>query len=137
MVGLQETDGDVVKGEEMNTGTKLRTILIIATCLNTALMATDVTGFHNAVLDTIYTWMSIILNFIIVALATYFNNDYTPIASKHTGRMRLEKAQQAGLIDGEDFTDEPEPDEDGEDLDEDEANAEDIDDGPDDGDDHE
>lgn len=121
----------------MNTGTKLRTILIIATCLNTALMATDVTGFHNAVLDTIYTWASIILNFVIVALATYFNNDYTQIASEHTGRMRLEKAQQAGLIDGEDFFDEPEPDEDGEDLDEDEANAEDIDDGPNDGDDHE
>lgn len=118
----------------MNLGTKLRTILIIATCLNTALMATDVTGFHNAVLDTIYTWASIILNFVIVALATYFNNDYTRIASEHTGQMRLEKAQNSGDIHGEDFLDEPEPDEDGEDLDEDEANAEDIDDGPDDGD---
>ncbi len=117
----------------MNTGTKLRTILIIATCLNTALMATDVTGFHNAVLDTIYTWASIILNFIIVALATYFNNDYTPIAAEHTGRMRLEKAQNAGIINGEDFTDDPQPDEDGEDLDEDEANTPDIDDGPEDG----
>ena len=120
----------------MNTGTKLRTILIIATCLNTALMATDVTGFHNTVLDAIYTWMSIILNFIIVALATYFNNDYTQIASEHTGRMRLEKEQNAGIIHGEDFTDEPEEDEeeDGDGLDPDEADAEDIDDGPNDAD---
>lgn len=120
----------------MNLGTKLRTILIIATCLNTALMATDVTGFHNAVLDTIYTWMSIILNFIIVALATYFNNDYTQIASEHTGRMRLEKEQNAGIIHGEDFTDEPEEDEEegGDGLDPDEADADDIDDGPNDAD---
>ena len=120
----------------MNLGTKLRTILIIATCLNTALMATDVTGFHNAVLDTIYTWASIILNFIIVALATYFNNDYTQIASEHTGRMRLEKEQNAGIIHGEDFTDEPEEDEeeDGDGLDPDEADADDIDDGPNDAD---
>ena len=120
----------------MNTGTKLRTILIIATCLNTALMATDVTGFHNAVLDTIYTWASIILNFIIVALGTYFNNDYTQIASKHTGEMRLEKEQNAGIIHGEDFTDEPEEDEeeDGDGLDPDEADADDIDDGPNDAD---
>ena len=120
----------------MNLGTKLRTILIIATCLNTALMATDVTGFHNAVLDAIYTWMSIILNFIIVALATYFNNDYTQIASEHTGRMRLEKEQNAGIIHGEDFTDEPGEDEeeDGDGLDPDEADTEDIDDGPNDAD---
>ena len=70
-------------------------------------------------------------------LAWYYNMPTSEENRKHTGEMRLEKAQQAGLIDGEDFTDEPEPDEDGEDLDEDEADAEDIDDGPDDGDDHE
>lgn len=92
----------------MNLGTKLRTIFIIATCLNTALMATDVTGFHNAVLDTIYTWASVILNFVIVALATYFNNDYTEIACKHTGAMRLEKEQMKGIITGENFFDEAE-----------------------------
>lgn len=62
----------------MNLGTKLRTILAIATSLNTALMATDLTGFNNHTLDTIYTVVSIILNFIIVACVTYYNNDYTP-----------------------------------------------------------
>lgn len=62
----------------MNFGTKLRTILAIATSLNTALMATDLTGFNNHSLDTIYTVVSIILNFIIVACVTYYNNDYTP-----------------------------------------------------------
>lgn len=58
-------------------GTKLRTVLAVATSLNTALIATDITGFNNPELDTAYKIISIILNFIIVALVTYFNNDYT------------------------------------------------------------
>ena len=61
----------------MNMGTKIRTILTIATCLNTALMATDLTGFSNATVDAVYRIVSIVLNFIIVALTTYYNNDYT------------------------------------------------------------
>lgn len=92
----------------MNFGTKLRTILVIATCLNTALMGTDITGFHNGALDTAYKVVSIILNFIIVSLATYFNNDFTEIACRHTGAMRLEKEQSKGIITGENFFDEAE-----------------------------
>lgn len=61
----------------MNKGTKIRTVLAIATSLNTALMATDITGFHNGTLDMVYKVVSIILNFVIVACVTYFNNDYT------------------------------------------------------------
>lgn len=61
----------------MNNGTKLRTVLVIATCLNTALMATDVTQFENATLNLIYRVASVVLNFIIVFCATWFNNDYT------------------------------------------------------------
>lgn len=78
----------------MNIGTKLRTILVVATCLNTALMATDITGFHNPILDTIYTVASIILNFVIVAIATYFNNDFTKTAALYTTAMRLEKKKE-------------------------------------------
>lgn len=89
----------------MNYGTKLRTILVIATSLHTALIATDITGFHNPTLDTIYKVVSICLNFVIVALAAYFNNDYTEIACRHTGAMRLEKEQKK-VITGENFFDE-------------------------------
>ena len=103
----------------MNYGTKLRTILVIATSLHTALIATDITGFHNPTLDTIYKVVSICLNFVIVALAAYFNNDYTEIACKYTGAMRLEKEQNKGIITGENFFDEvenedEEPEEEGE-----------------------
>ena len=95
----------------MNFGTKLRTVLVIATSLNTALMATDLTGFSNPTVDTIYKVASIVLNFIIVALAAYFNNDYTETACRYTGAMRLEKEQMKGIIAGENFFDEAEEEE--------------------------
>lgn len=77
----------------MNTGTIIRTILAIATCLNTALMATDIAQFHNANLDLAYRIVSVILNFIIVACVTWFNNDYTPEACEGTGLTRMLKAE--------------------------------------------
>ena len=89
----------------MNFGTRLRTVLAIATSLNTALMATDITGFGNSTLELIYKIVSIALNFIIVACVTYYNNDYTPIACEKTGEMRLEKQQLNGVFDGENFID--------------------------------
>lgn len=95
----------------MNFGTKLRTILVIATSLHTALMATDLTGFSNPMVDMVYKVASIVLNFIIVALAAYFNNDFTETACRYTGAMRLEKEQSNGIITGENFFDEvPEED---------------------------
>ena len=97
----------------MNIGTILRTILVTATCLNTALLATDVTQFGNEKLDTIYKVLSVILNFIIVACATYFNNDFTKTACEATGEMRAKKAEKKKGA-GEHFYDDPdsEPEED-------------------------
>ena len=81
----------------MNFGTKVRTILAVATCLNTALMATDIAQFHNAKLDLAYRIVSVILNFVIVACVTWFNNDYTPEASLCTGLTRQLKEGEDGL----------------------------------------
>ena len=80
----------------MNFGTKLRTILAIATSLNAALMATDLTGFHNPAVDMTYKIVSIVLNFVIVACVTYYNNDYTDAGEIGTRVCRQIKA------DGED-----------------------------------
>ena len=99
----------------MDTGTKLRTALVIATSLNTALMATDLTGFNNPEVDFWYKIASLVLNFIIVALATYFNNDYTEIAAEKTGEMRQAKAEKDPGYQGERFFDE-EPEDEDEDL---------------------
>lgn len=97
----------------MNFGTKLRTILAVATSLNTALMATDITEFGNAKLDIAYKVVSIILNFVIVACVTYYNNDYTEESCIATGEMRLRKAEKKGINgeyfheDGKEQNDEP------------------------------
>ena len=80
----------------MNFGTKLRTILAIATSLNTALLATDLTGFNSPALDMVYKVASIVLNFIIVALCTYYNNDYTDGGAIGTKVCRTVKAQEDG-----------------------------------------
>lgn len=81
----------------MNFGTKIRTVLAIATCLNTALMATDIAQFHNAGLDLAYRIISVALNFVIVACVTWFNNDYTPEACEGTGLTRSLKSEEDGL----------------------------------------
>ena len=87
----------------MNFGTKIRTILAVATSLNTALMATDLTGFGNHTVDIIYRVVSIVLNFVVVACVTYYNNDYTEIAAECTGEMRARKAEMKGNVCGEYF----------------------------------
>lgn len=94
----------------MNFGTKLRTILAIATCLNTALMATDITEFNNPTLDLIYKVASIVLNFIIVACVTWYNQDFTEEACRSTGYMRWLKSIQKGEGVGDGLADEPETD---------------------------
>ena len=81
----------------MNFGTKIRTILAVATCLNTALMATDVAQFHNPTLDLVYRIFSVVLNSVIVACVTWFNNDYTPEAALGTGLTRKLKEGEDGL----------------------------------------
>ena len=78
----------------MNIGTKIRTILAVATCLNTALMATDVAQFHNETVDLIYRVLSVVLNFVVVACVTWYNNDYTAEACEGTGLTRKLKTTE-------------------------------------------
>lgn len=83
----------------MNKGTIIRTILVIATCLNTALLATDVAQFGNETVNLIYRILSVAANFVIVFCATWFNNDYTEEACMGTGVTRQLKAEKkAGYI---------------------------------------
>ena len=81
----------------MNFGTKVRTILAIATSLNTALIATDVAQFHNETVNLVYKIVSVILNFIVVACVTWYNNDYTPEACEGTGLTRMLKSGEDGI----------------------------------------
>lgn len=89
----------------MNSGTIIRTILVIATCFNTALMATDVAQFHNPTVNLIYKILSVVVNFVVVFCATYFNNDYSEEACIGTGITRQLKAEKSEGYNGEHFFD--------------------------------
>ena len=84
----------------MNQGTKIRTALAIAVSIHTALIATDVTGFQNATLDTVYKVASLIANFVVVALVTYYNNDYTE--EGEIGTVLTRQLKQENFIEEED-----------------------------------
>lgn len=90
----------------MNLGTKIRTILAIATALNTANVMSAFAEFDNPIISTIYKAVSLIALIIVMSANTYYNNDYTEIACEHTGSMRLEKEQRKGKIHGENFIEE-------------------------------
>ena len=96
----------------MNFGTKLRTILRVATSLQTAIAITTavVTESHNRTLMIVWAIFSIACDFVVAFITTFFNNDYTETAAKYTGMMRLEKEQKKGVITGENFQDEIEED---------------------------
>lgn len=87
----------------MNKGTIIRTILVVATCFNTALLATDVAQFNNEKINLVYRVLSVVANFVIVFCATWFNNDYTEEACIGTGLTRQLKAANADDYVGEDF----------------------------------
>lgn len=89
----------------MNFGTKIRTILAIATALNTANVMSAFAEFDNPIISTIYKSVSLIALIIVMSANTYYNNDYTETACKYTGMMRLEKEQNKGIFTGENFTD--------------------------------
>lgn len=107
----------------MNTGTKLRTALAVAASLHTALMATDLTGFQNEKIDLVYKVISLALNFVIVAIATYYNNDYTPealVGTDITRKLKEDETLVVEVVDGDDEDDDdeadPEEDEDGDEV---------------------
>lgn len=100
----------------MNFGTKLRTILVVASCLNTALMATDVTQFGNDTINLIYQILSVVANFVIVFCATYFNNDYTVEAAIGTGITRQLKAEKVAGYVGDVFYEDTDEDDDVDDI---------------------
>ena len=78
----------------MNRGTKIRTVLGILTTINTVLAVTDVTQFGNETVTFWYKLISVIVNAVVVAANTWYNNDYTEEACIGTGVTRQLKAEQ-------------------------------------------
>lgn len=86
----------------MNKGTIIRTILGIAVSINTALAVTDVTAFGNEKLNLAYKIASLVVNFIVVAINTYYNNDYTEEGAIGTALTRhLKEMRGTDVFEGE------------------------------------
>ena len=85
----------------MNKGTIFRTILAVCVSINTALAVTDVTGFENEKLNLAYQIVSMVINFVIVALNTYYNNDYTQEGAEGTALTRRLKAEKTEGAEGD------------------------------------
>ena len=79
----------------MNFGTKLRTILAIATALNTANVMSAFAEFDNPIISTIYKALSLIALIIVLSANTYYNNDYTNGGEIGTRVCRTVKADEA------------------------------------------
>lgn len=89
----------------MNTGTKIRTALRIAVSLNTAFyaVAAAVGDLNIAKVTFVWTVFTIISDFVVSALTTYYNNDYTETACEYTGLMRQAKEEGSDDYEGEAF----------------------------------
>lgn len=97
----------------MNTGTKVRTALRVAVSLNTAVYAVTAAvgqlGFGW--LTIAWAVLTIISDFAVAFLTTFFNNDYTKVAAQHTAEMRQHKAELKEDYVGDRFFTEEVPDE--------------------------
>lgn len=83
----------------MNKGTIIRTILAIATVINSGAIAAGVAEFENPTVDMVYKILSFAATAVILFVNTYFNNDYTEEACIGTGYTRqLKKQKQDGYV---------------------------------------
>lgn len=79
----------------MNTGTIIRTIARFAVSAYTAFCVwqTVVDGFGNKSVSLIWAILIIAFGWLVDFSTTWYNNDFTEVASKYTAEMREEKAR--------------------------------------------
>ena len=93
----------------MNKGTVLRTIARIAFSIYTAFCMWQVSiGELGKLLDApclavVVAVIIVLCGIIVDAITTYFNNDYTEVAAKHTAEMRQEKRELSPDYKGDRF----------------------------------
>ena len=96
----------------MNKETILRTIARVAFSIYTSFCIWQVSiGELSKLLNTpalaiVFTCIIILCGIIVDIITTYFNNDFTKIAAKHTAEMRQEKREhKEGYVGDRFFTD--------------------------------
>ena len=90
----------------MNTGTIIRTILAVATVINSGAIATGIAEFENPTVNLVYKILSFCATAVILFINTWYNNDFTPEACIGTGITRQLKAEKKDGYIGDRFFDE-------------------------------
>ena len=85
----------------MDNGTKVRTVLAILTSINAGLAVLDIAQFGNPTADLIYKIASVAANALLIAVNTYYNNQYTEEGCIGTGLTRQLKAHPDDLYESE------------------------------------
>lgn len=89
----------------MNNGTKIRTALRVAVSFNTAVYAVQgaIGNLHYGTLTAIWAVLTIVSDFLVAGITTYYNNDFTESACIGTGITRQMKAESDPDYKGERF----------------------------------
>jgi SPP1 family holin len=90
----------------MNKGTIIRTILAIASVINSGAIATGVAEFENPTVNAIYKILSFCATAVILFINTWYDNNYTEEACIGTGITRQLKKERKDDYKGEIFFDE-------------------------------
>lgn len=92
----------------MDRQTKIQTVAAAIAAILAVLRMLGVTEVEDITDDTVIAWATIIVVIGTWAYASHWkNNNFTEIACKYTGLMRLHKQQEKGEVDGENFFDDP------------------------------
>lgn len=102
----------------MNKGTIIRTILAVATVINSGAIATGIAEFENPTVDLIYKVLSFCATAVILFINTWYNQDYTEEACIGTAITRQLKAEKKEGYIGDYFFTEPTEDDEEEEEDE-------------------
>lgn len=104
-----------LKFNEIDFGTKLRTLLGVLVALNQAISLTPIPDFGSEGANIAYKNITVIISIIVLAYNTYMNNDYTEGAAIGTAAGRIYNTDPTTIIDVYD-SDEDDDDEDDADV---------------------
>lgn len=78
----------------MNTGTRIRTVMLAIAIINQAISQVGDPDFGNETANTVYRIVSYIFTVAAAAIAFWYNNDFTEEACIGTGVTRQLKAEK-------------------------------------------
>ena len=99
------------KGNEMNKGTRIRTVVLAIAIINQAISQVGEPDFGNETANTVYRIVSYIFTVLAAAAAFWYNNDFTEEACIGTAITRQLKQEQGADYIGDIFFTDKDPEE--------------------------